>query len=339
MKAVRVDISWTTLWQILIFLGIILILSVAKEAIGVLFIGIVLSLGIDPIVGFLESKGVNRILGTLVVFITGLLILSTAVLLVVPVVVVEAGALLSQLNEVFSTFFGLGIPEAAIQGVSSSLNRILSFITASNISITGAISVIIRNLVFIVATIIVSFYLSIEKNGTERLLRVVLPTAYERCVLSVFGRFKTKIRRWLIAQLGLSVIVGVVVTLGLWLLGVKYAVTLGVIAAIFELVPVIGPILSGAVAFLTAISSSFMLGVYVVIFFFIVQQLENNVLIPIIMKRTMRIHPIVVLIALIAGAQAAGFFGIVVAVPVALLLQETFNYIAEQKDSKGSLGI
>lgn len=341
MKKMQVDISWNTLWRILIFIGIITLFYVASQAIGVLFVAIVLSLGIDPMVSWMEKKGINRMLGTLIVFVLGALVFSTTLYLIIPPIALEAQSFISQFNKVLSTLFGVGISESVIQSLSASLNNALDVITSAGGSITGTISAFIGNVVLVLSTIIISFYLSLEKRGTERLLRVILPRIYEEPVLKVFSRFKQKIRLWLVAQLGLSVIVGVVVSVGLWLLGVRYAVILGLIAAIMELVPVIGPVISGAVAFLIALPTSFTLGIYVILFFFIVQQLENNILIPYIMKKAMRIHPVIVLVALIAGGQAAGFIGILLSVPIALMAQEVFNYLAERKDNHSleSLGI
>lgn len=339
MKRIQIEISWNFFWQALIFLGIVLVFYLARQALGVLFTAIVISLALDPAVSFFEKRGVNRILGTLFVFIAGLLVVAAAIFFLVPMFVTEIGAFLTQFNEIFSNIFGFGVPEKAIESINENLSRILSFITSTNISITGAISTIVSNIIMVFATAIITFYLSIEKNGTERLLRVLLPNAYEGPVLRIFNQFKNKIRLWLVAQLGLSLLVGVIVTLGLWLLGVEYAITLGIIAAIMELVPVIGPILSGIAAFLIAISESLTLGIYVIIFFFIVQQLENHILIPLLMKKAMRIHPVMVIIALIAGAQIAGFVGIILAVPIALLVQEILNSLAERKDHRAKSGL
>lgn len=339
MKRIQIEISWNFFWQVLIFLGIVLVFYLARQAFGVLFAAIVISLALDPAVSFFEKMGVNRILGTLFVFIAGLLVVATAIYFLIPMFVTEIGAFLTQFNEIFSNIFGFGVPEKAIESISENLSKVLSLITSTNISITGAISTVVSNIIMVLATAIITFYLSIEKNGTERLLRVILPNAYEGSVLKVFNQFKSKIRLWLVAQLGLSLLVGVVVTLGLWLLGVKYAITLGIIAAIMELVPVIGPILSGIVAFLIAVSESLTLGIYVIIFFFIVQQLENHILIPLLMKKAMRIHPVMVIIALIAGAQIAGFVGIILAVPIALLVQEIFNFLAERKSHRAKAGL
>ena len=90
---------------------------------------------------------------------------------------------------------------------------------------------------------------------------------------------------------------------------------------------------------LVAVSQSFSLGLYALLFAFIVQQLEGHILIPIIMGRAMKVHPVVVIIALLAGAEIAGFVGIVLSVPIAVMAQETFNYFSEKKSSRTSLDI
>jgi predicted PurR-regulated permease PerM len=143
-----------------------------------------------------------------------------------------------------------------------------------------------------------------------------------------------KIRKWFGAQLLLSVVVGVLVAAGLWFLGVRYAILLGILAMILELVPVIGPVIVGVIAFLVAVSDSFVLGLYALVFFVAVQQFENHILIPMIIGKTMNVHPVVVVTSLLAGGKIAGFIGILLAVPIAVMAQETFDYLAEKKEKR-----
>ena len=336
---VSFDVSWQSLWRVFIFFAIVLVFYFAREALGVLLASIVISLGLDPIVSWLEEKKINRLLGTLMVFFLGVLVLSTAVYFVVPVVIAEVSGFLEHFNKAVSAVFGFGLPKEFIKNVGLSLDKALGFLSAANISVTGAISTIVTKLILVLATVLISFYLSVEKDGTERLLKVLLPDAYEKPVLTVFSRFKNKIRRWFAAQLALSLIVGAIVIFGLWLLGVRYFLVLGFLAAIFELVPIIGPVLSGAVIFMVSVSDSVSLGLYSILFAFLVQQLENHILTPIIMGRAMKVHPVMVIIALLAGAEVAGFLGILLSVPIAVTAQETFNYLAERKSSRARLEI
>lgn len=324
-------------WQVFAFIVVLLVLYLARQAFGVLLVAIVLSLGLDPVVSFLEKRKINRLLGTIIVFLTGLLILSTALYFIIPILALEAGRFLEDVNRVVADIIGFGLPQKVIQDFSLSFDKALGFLTAAQSSITGAIGAVMNRVILVLATVVLAFYLSVQKDGPDRLLRVILPDAYERPILTIFDNFKTKIRRWFAAQLGLSLVVGVVVSVGLWLLGVRYALILGIIAAILELVPLIGPVIAGAVAFLVAIADSFTLGLYVIGLTFIVQQLENHILIPVLMGRTMNVHPVIVIVSILAGAQIAGFVGIVLAVPIAVAAQEIFYYLAEKKDHKPSL--
>jgi predicted PurR-regulated permease PerM len=330
-EKVNLEISWNTLWRILIFLGVLALIISAKEALGVLLIAVFISLAINPAVSWLKKKGVHRILGTLIVFFFIFLLFLITIYFLIPVIATELQGFINQIDNLLSQFLGIEVPKTVIEGLSDSLNQILGSLQAANVSITGTISKIFNNIVLAITTLIISFYLSVEENGTETLIKKVLPRIYEGPVLKVFGRFKEKIRFWAIAQLGISLIVGTIVSVGLWIFGVKYPLVLGLLAAVFELVPLIGPILSGVVAFLIAIGDSFILGVYIGIFFILVQQLENNVLIPLIFKKSMKIHPVMVLVVLLAGGYAAGLIGVILSVPIALLAQEMINYFAEKK--------
>lgn len=331
---IRIEVSWATLWKLFAFFLIVLALYYARSVVTILFVSIVLSLGFDPLVTFLERRNVSRLLGTLIVFFIFFLIAALAVYFMIPVVTIEATSFLNQIHDVVYTVFGVGLPTNLLDAFVLSRTKLFDILSNADISVAKTLASFLTTGVFTLVTIVTSFYLSVEKNGTERLLRVILPDPYEAPVLKIFERFKVKIRRWFSAQLSLSVLMAVIVGAGLWLLGVKYSFVLGILAGIFELVPVIGPIIVGAIAFVIAVSSSFLLGVYAVAFFFVVEQLEGHVLVPLIIGKTMKVHPIVVLMALLAGGEIAGILGIILAVPIAVIAQEIFNYLAERKENK-----
>ena len=331
---VRFEISWHTLWKLLIFALLIVGLYLARDVIGILFVAIVISLAIDPMVTFLEKKKINRLMGTVIVFATGVLIVGLVAYLFIPVLIIESSNFLKHIHEITYKIFGIGLPDNLVDTLTFGRDKLFGALSNINTSIAGTIASLVKTGIFIVATVLISFYLSVEKQGTKRLLRVLIPDEYEKPILKIFSRFEVKIRRWFIAQFLLSTIVGIIVIVGMWLLGVRNPVLLGVLAALFEVVPIIGPVIVGAIAFLVAVSDSFILGVYAVIFFIIVQQFENHILTPNIIGRTMKVHPVVVIGALLAGGKIAGVIGIILAVPLAVLGQEIFNYLSERKDER-----
>ena len=151
---------------------------------------------------------------------------------------------------------------------------------------------------------------------------MVVPAAYEPATLRIYERSRRKIGAWFRMQLVLSLIMGLIVWGGLTLLGVQGAFLIGCLAAVFELVPFIGPIVSGAFAVVSAIGTSAQLAVYTLIFFVVAQQFESNVLVPLFSKRSVDLHPVIVITALLIGAEVGGFLGIVIAVPLAAVFQE-----------------
>ncbi len=128
-------------------------------------------------------------------------------------------------------------------------------------------------------------------------------------------------------QLFLGVIVGVLVYIGLSLLGIRFALLLAIIAGILELVPYIGPVLSAIPAVILAFFQAPILALWILILYIVVQQLENYLLVPVIMKKVVGLNPVVVIIALLIGGKLLGILGIILAVPAAAVLAEFFKDI------------
>ena len=173
-----------------------------------------------------------------------------------------------------------------------------------------------------VSVVASSFYLCLSRDGVERFIKTISPVAYESTALRIYERSRRKIGSWFRMQLILSCIMGVIVWGGLAFLGVQGALLIGLLAAVFELVPFIGPIVSGAFAVVSALGTSPQLALYTLIFFVIAQQFESNILVPILSKRSVDLHPVIVITALLIGAEVGGFLGMVIAVPLAAVFQE-----------------
>ena len=167
--------------------------------------------------------------------------------------------------------------------------------------------------------------MSLSKDGVERFLKVVIPPAYEDRALTIYERSRRLIGLWFRTQILLSIVFGFTVWVGLAILGVKYALLIAVLAGLFELVPFVGPFLSGALAVIAALSTSTTLAIYTLIFFVIAEQFEANVLVPILNQQIVGIHPVIVIVALLIGAEVGGILGIIISVPAAGVFQEVIQ--------------
>jgi predicted PurR-regulated permease PerM len=320
----KFEISWTTLWRVLIMLLFVAALFLARQALIILFLAIVVSSALDGSVSYLQRKRIPRILGTLFIFIGVLTILAFLLYTLIPIAIFELQNLLENLKKMEIPIFGT-LDASQFTGIDKylgGLGDLANVLFSGGVSFLNIIASIFGNLALIIATLILSFYLTVNQAGVEKFLRTVLPIVYEEYVIGIYLRARNKLGLWLQGQIFLMLIVGVATSLGLWILGVKYSLVLGILAGFLEIVPIVGPIFIGALSFLVAVSESWTLGFYVVLLFLGIQQLESHLLVPSVMKKTVGISPVVVVVALLAGGEIAGFVGIILAVPVAVILQE-----------------
>jgi len=321
------EISWTTLWRIFLMLLFVLALFWARQALIILFLAIVISSSIDGLVSWLQRKKIPRIFGTLLIFLVALTILALLLYTLIPIAIFELQSLLGNLKKIEIPIFGaLDISQfVGIDKYLGNLGNLADVLFSGGASFLNIVAAVFGNLALIIVTLILSFYLTVNRAGVEKFLRIILPIIYEDYIVGIYLRARKKMGRWLQGQILLMLVVGAATTIGLWILGVKYSLILGILAGVLEIVPIVGPIFSGTIAFLVAISESWILGLYVIILFLVIQQVESHLLIPLIMRKTVGISPVVVVIALLAGSQIAGLVGIILAVPTAVVLQEVIE--------------
>lgn len=334
-----VSISWGSLWKVVMMLLLVTILFIARDILVALFLAIVISSALDPIVTWLEKRRVPRLLGTLAIYIVLIFFLALLAYAVVPIALSELNILLGSLSKYSGTLFDFIDTSGLIASVNEALGKITNLLLSGSTSVLEIGTKFLGGLTATVSVFVLSFYLTVGKDGAEKFLLTILPSVYESKTILLYRRIKKKIGNWLAGQVVLSLAIGLMVFLGLWILGVKYSLILGILAGIFELIPYVGPIFSGSLAVLVALTDSAPLGFYVLILFIIIQQLENNLLVPAVTNLTTALQPTVILIALLIGAKVFGFIGIVLAVPAAVLLQEFLDDWSEAKARRRGLGL
>ena len=333
------SISWGSLWRILFMLVLATILFIAKEILVALFLAIVISSALDPIVTWLEKKKVPRLLGTLAIYIVFIFLIALLAYAVVPIALSEFTILLSNLGKYSGTVFEFIDTSGLINSINQSLAKITNLLLSGSTSLLEVGTKFLGGLTATLSVFVLSFYLTVGKDGVEKFLVAIMPSAYEPKIVDMYGRIKKKMGNWMAGQVILSFSIGFITFIGLWLLGVKYSLMLGILAGIFELVPYVGPIFSGSIAVLVGLTDSVSLALYVLILFIIIQQLENHVLVPAVNKLTTDLDPVIILISLLIGAQVFGFIGLILAVPAAVLLQELISDWSANKARRRSLGI
>jgi len=219
--------------------------------------------------------------------------------------------------------FGIGDLVNAIQSVTSNVSD--GFIKI--------ISAVFGGLLSFILIVVLSFYLLVQEDGVARFLGLITPVRNEKYVVDLWKRSQKKIGQWMQGQLLLGILVAVLVYLGLMVLGIKNALLLAVLTGILEIIPVFGPVLASIPAILSAITDGgITAGILVAGLYLIVQQFENHLIYPLVVKKIVGVSPIIVILALIIGAKLAGFLGVVLSVPVVSALMELVDDIQKKKN-------
>ncbi|MDP3947744.1 MAG: AI-2E family transporter [bacterium] len=318
----KFSISWGSLWKVFFMLLIVAGAFVAMDILLALLAAVILSAGLNPIVSFLERWRIPRVVGTLLIFIFAIGVLATLLYAVIPIAIVEFASLFDHLGEIAGGIFGAQDSAQIVELIKRYLDQLSGVLTAGSTSLVAVASSFIGGIVTTLAVVVITFYLTVSRDGVERFIQAVLPLEYEDRVLNIVARANVKIGYWLQTQIFLSLMVGLATFLGLWLLGVKYALFLGILAALLEIIPFVGPIFAGSIAVLIALADSPMLAIYTLLLFVVIQQIESQLMVPVVMRRAIGVHPVVILMSLLLGAQLAGFLGLIIAVPTAVILQE-----------------
>jgi len=325
------EITWSSLWRIFFMLILAAALFMVREVLAIIFLAIVISSALDSPVSFLGRKGVPRILGALLVFIVILIILSLVLYAIIPISILEFKNLLQGISRLEIPIFGSLDVSNIIQELDRLTSGLGNVLFSGGASFLNIIKDVFGNLLLVIVTFVLSFYLTVNREGVESFLRAILPITQEDYAIKIYHRSRRKLGLWLQGQILLMAIVGLLVSLGLWILGVKYALILGLLAGLLEIVPLAGPVFAGAAAFLAAISESWTLGLYTILLFVVIQQTENHLLIPLVMRKTIGISPVIVVISILAGSYLAGFVGVILAVPTAVVFQEIVRDWEEKK--------
>ncbi len=334
MQVQQVDIAWSTLWKVLLMVIFAVGLFFVREVLMMVFLALVLSSAIYHPVKFFEKHSIPRPLSVLVIFVLAGAILALVLYAMVPIALIQLQFLLENISTIKDPLFELAGGSDLLTQIDNGITGVFETLFEGGSAIFSFLSKFLGNIFFVLVSLVLAFYMAISRDGVERFLRGILPTKSEAYGITLFQRTRRQLGRWLGGQLVLSIVVGILTFIGFSLVGIEYALALALLAAVLELVPYVGPIAVGIVAFLVTLPQSLALAIMVVIVTFIIQQLENNVLVPIIMSKAIGTDPVIVVIALLAGAKIAGLLGMILAVPAVIVLQEIIDDWSEQKHKR-----
>jgi predicted PurR-regulated permease PerM len=325
---------------ILVVLGIIIaaivLIEIVQAARGVLIwigVAVFLALALNPAVEWLLGRGVpRRGLAVSIVFVGAILGVAALAATIVPSLVSEtndfADAVPGYVEDLAAGEGRLGFLEREYQITERVREAIENGGASRVLGLSGTAVAITKGIVTaIVATLTIAFltlFMLLEGPRWIERFYSLLPESTQPRWRRIGGEINRTVAGYVTGNLTISLIAGIVSTLVLSLVGVPYALALGLLVAILDLIPLAGATIAAIAVSTVAFLDSTQSGIIVLVFFVLYQQLENHVLQPVVYGRTVQLSPLAVLIAVLIGAELAGVIGALAAIPVAGTIQVVF---------------
>ncbi|MGB9707171.1 MAG: AI-2E family transporter [Microgenomates group bacterium] len=310
----KIEISSRTIIFTVLFLILLKLLWMARDVLFSLFIAFIVMSAVKPAVTKLKKIGIPNFFAVLIVFLSFLSLIIYGLYWFLPPFISEVIVFIKILPQNL---------EKLLPNINDFIN--FSYVTRYLPDITNQFFNLIKNVfsnaVFLISTIFFSFYFTLEEDFIKKFLVVFFEEKKAQQAVVIFEKIEKRLQSWFWGELILMMIVGVLTYIGLNLIGIKHALFLAVIAGLLEVVPNIGPVLSTIPALIVALGQSYFLGLSVLALYFIVQQLENNLIVPVVMKNAVGLNPIITLVALLIGGRVGGALGVLLAIPLTLFIE------------------
>ncbi len=340
---IKYSISNGSIVRVMLWIGLAYAIFFFRELLLTLLVGLVIASTIDPIAKYFKRFKIPRIATVASVFIIifGSIILFAMYAL--PTIADDLARLIAKLPTILEQFriFGRDMGFKDISVYISELSKDISkgqILTVVKNSIVGAGSAfgaagaLLGNVINFALTMIFAFYLAVQDDGIKNFLKLITPKFYEKYAVDLWLRSERKIGSWAKGQVIVAFIVSILTLIPLLLLEIPYATVFALLAFFGQLIPVVGLFISAVPAVITTYFTKDMSAALLVLsVFLIVNQLENYIITPKIMNSVIGVPAIIILISVIIGAQLAGFWGVVIAVPIAAIVMELINDILNDK--------
>jgi len=315
----------------------VVVLFLLRDFLGAFVLGGAIAFLIQPPVARMHAFGIPRVVAILLVFVVILVVLAGLVLLIVPLAVGEVGQLQTQAPGLAAaaqqrlnglqpiSIFGMNIDlKSQTETINSHLREYFlgQFGNAVSLGLTALTTALQLLLMFIVA-----FLLAIEAPAVRRDLRRFVPNDYRTDFDQIWRRVRKMLYAYVRGQLIIAALIGVTSGLVCWALRLPDPVALGLIAGVTAFIPYLGPFIGALPAILVGLSQSQGQAVLVAIAYVVIPNIYLNFVYPKVMGDAVRLPPILVIVALIAGFSWGGILGMFVAVPIAATLGILFDHI------------
>jgi len=307
------------------------------QVLFILFVAVVIGTIIRPVVAWLNRRGLPPKAGVLLVYLLLLALLTGFVLLLFPLIAEQTATITVAVPDYYQSLrqWVLGHPNRSIAGLSDLIPTTLALpdpvqqtgqeMLDSAGQALGYVGLAIQVLFTAVVILLLAAYWTLDGPRTLRSLLRLLPRAQRESISELIAAMETKVSAFVAGQGLLMLVIGLLSLVAYWLIGLPYLLALAFIAGLMEAVPIVGPLLGAVPALLVALTLGPDKVIWVIVATLVIQQMENSLLVPRIMRQAVGVNPFVTLLALFAFSALLGIAGALMAIPMAAIIQILLN--------------
>lgn len=318
--------------------GLYLARNPLKATLVPLILGITIAYLLNPLVEFLIGRGFSRLTAIILIYLSLALGILIVLICIIPIVFKELSKLIDMIPyyTLYIQSFIAGIKKDNVitllpQGVKDILDeniRYLEKVLLNSLERVLQMTIsIFSNAFSLVLAPILGFYLLRDKDVIKKNIYSLIPNSIKPKILSVLKDIDETLGRYIKGQIIVSSVVAVMTTIGLILIQIDYAIVIGIMAGMANIIPYFGPIIGAIPAIAIAALKSPTLIIWVIIVFIIVQQIDSTIISPKIIGTNIGLHPVIVIISLIFGGELFGLVGMLLAIPIVAVFKVMFRHL------------
>lgn len=327
------DLSWDTIFKIALSILLFYFFLQIKDVVIWFVFAIIISILFNPSIDFLKKIKIPRAVGASIIYILAFGTLSLTFYSVIASLVSEleqfSQVVPSYLKEISPLLRDFGIE--AFDNIENFINTIKGSLSELTTAVFNASFAFFGGIFTTLFVITMAFFLSLEEKIIDRAVFLIFPKRYEEYALSLWKRSQKQVSGWFLSRILSCIFVGSATYISALILDIRYPLSFGLVAGIFNFIPYIGPLVSGVFFFLVTVMDGFGKAIFIVIIFTIIGLIENGILNPVLSKKFIGLSPVIVILSLSIGGILWGVLGAFLAVPLAGI---TFQFVKEFLEKK-----
>lgn len=344
-EKVLIEISPSSVFKsALVILAVILAWQVFFQISGIFilfFTSFFIAAALDPLIDFLQVRKLPRALAVILIYLVIFVLVALLIANLLPLIASQLFSLANSINvfiqkvsenptlnlpfgEQLKPYLNDWLKAVDFKVVAVQLQSSLQLLSTQLFNLGGNLwSFVIQvsnGLMNFVLVLILVFFMTVDENALENFCISIFPERHSDYISMRMQMIKNKIGEWIRGQLIVSVVAALITFIGLAIAGVEYSLLISVITGICMIIPVFGRVVAALIAIPIVMNQSPALALFLIIYYFAISQVENNIVVPLLMNKAVGLSPILIIFALLIGFQFLGILGLILAIPTATIL-------------------